>query len=365
MAEMPLAAENYTLPDDSLILRGIHEMYNYDRTEAKTLFSQVVEDYPNHPVGYLLTGVADWMLVRGTGGIPASEETLIHHMDITIGVAEKYTTKHQEDPYGWLLYGMAQGIKARVDLARSHWFDAVIHGYRGITKVKRAQQLAPDLPEVKLAMGAFHYYVGMSSTFIQAAARLLGLHGTTAQGKAELEYAMSHARYSTPEVKSILLYINGYLEDHTAAALSYAASLTKNYPDSPYYWTLRADMEFAQHDTSAAIQSTRKVEGLLPRINRYYQVEFRHKIVYLQGQLQYYREHYSAAINLLNTYIAEDIGEYDLHSVNAQLIIAKSYQKSGFTTKARDTFAQVANTPIPTRMQAEAKVRLQEISRKP
>ncbi|MBS1270928.1 MAG: hypothetical protein MAGBODY4_00056 [Candidatus Marinimicrobia bacterium] len=336
-------------------------MYNYEHREAKQYFRQVMDQYPAHPAGSLLFGVADWMLVRGTHGVTASEETLLVRIQEAAELCKPYVQKNPDDVYGWLLYGMSLGIQARVDLARKHWIAGAIHGYRGITKVKKAEQLDSELADVQLAMGAFHYYVGMSGALLQTVSRLFGLHGTMEQGRKELQHAAENGRYGSQEAWSILMYINGYLEDHVQEALKISRRLTSEFPNSPYYWAMRGDFEFALGDTMAAKNTLDSLRELIPGLDRFYQLEYGNKATYLSGLLAFHRQYYQDAIALLQQYIDENIDEYDFHGLNARIIAGKSYLELNRPDEAQVHFREVAAEQIPSRMRSEARQMLQSL----
>jgi len=336
-------------------------MYNYERREAMQYFQRVIEQYPDHPAGYLMLGVADWMLVRGTQGLAASEETLLVRIRESAEICEPYVEQHPDDVYGWLLYGMSLGIQSRVDLARKHWIDGAIHGYLGITKVKKAEKLYPDLADVQLAMGAFHYYVGMSGALLRTGSKLFGLHGTVEQGRRELRYAAENGRYGSQEAWSILMYINGYLEDRVPEAYTISRQLTREYPKSPYYRAMHGDFELALGDTTAGKRTMDSLRQLLPVLDRFYQVEYRNKETYLNGVLHFHRQQYLEAIKYLQQYLDDNIDEYDFHGLNAQVFIGQSYLRLGKPEVARDYLQEVADEQIPSRMRTKARQILQSL----
>ena len=350
-----LHAQNVlTLPADSLIREGIRRMYNYEQDVAQANFSRVQELHPEHPVGYLLTGVTDWMLGRERLGIEAAQDTLLNRLNNTRSICEKYVSDHPDDPYGWLLYGMTLGLRARADLSESDWMRAAMNGYKGIQQVKKAADLTPDLGDIQLAYGAFHYYVGMSGPFLKVGASLIGLSGTTLEGKEELAYAAENARYGYAEAKSILMYIYGYFEDNIDEALKLARELTAEFPGSPYYWTMRADLEFASAQYVNAKKSMDKLKELLPTLSAFSRDEFEGKYLYLTGLYSHYQGNCQSAVALLTKYLNENADEYDFHDINAELIIGRCHEEMLLVQKASDQYKLVANSELPTRMKMEA-----------
>ena len=358
---LPLGGREYPLlPANSLIRSGIEQLYEYDREKALESFRRVIEHSPEHPVGYYLEGVASWMYERGVHGIPPSEDTLLARMEHTAAVAKRYTKDYPEDPYGFLIFGMAQGTRARVDLARSKWIRTVVHGYEGIRLIQRAADIEPDIPDLQMAFGAFHYYVGMSGWLTRAAASLVGLSGTRPEGKAELEFAAKHSRYAAPEAHGILLFVNGYLEDSLSVALTYAEHLNTHYPGNPYYWSLRGDLEFAAGNAGATERSVEKIRKILPDLHLYDRKNYRTKVTYLEGLLAYHRGEYRLAGDYLKTYLEEGIEEYDFLALNAQLYLGKCSLKLNNIEKARGYFARVADEQIPGRIRQEARTMIND-----
>ncbi len=349
------------LPGDSTIVSGIHQLYNFQHKQAVETFRKVIADYPKHPAGYVLLGVARWEYIRGTQGIPPSEDTLLTEMNRAAELAKIYTTSHPRDPYGWLVYGMALGIQSRVDLARSHWVKAAIHGYKGIQQIKHAQALAPNLPDLQIALGAFHYYLELSSPLLKFAAGIIGFSGNQHQGKTELLIAATRGRYVWPEANNILTYIDGYLEDSVSTALRYSDTMIRDFPESPYIWMIRADMEYTIGDTVSGNTALNRVQHLLPTLDKFYKQEYHKRLVYLKGIRAFYRHHYQDSIELLKQYLNFDFGEYDVNEDNSELIIGKSYLALGDREKAQNWLEKVLHRDIPTRMQSEARQILDEM----
>lgn len=349
------------LPGDSLLRVGIHQLFNYRRTQAVQNFRKVQEQYPNHPSGYFMQGVAAWMIVRGTQGVHASEDTLLARMKQSAEISKAYVKDHPRDEFGWLFYGMSLGAQARVDLAREHWLKAAIHGYKGIRKIQKAENLNPDLPDLKLALGAFHYYVAMSGPLLKAAAGIIGLSGTREEGLQELEYAVKYGRYGPPQANEILIYIYGYLEDQVPKAIRITEQMESEYPRSPYYVTLNSDLHFSLGETAIGSREISILRPMIAGLDTFYAEEYSNKLVYLMGLQSYYQGDYTTAITLLDRYILENVDEYDFHAINAQLFIGKSYQHLNEPDKARDYFEEVAGGDMPNRMKTEAEQLLKQV----
>lgn len=349
------------LPGDSLLRTGIHQMFNFRRAEAVRNFLAVQSQYPRHPAGYFLEGAAAWMMVRGTHGVHASEDTLLARMQESAEISRAYVKDHPGDAFGWLFYGMSLGAQARVDLARQHWLQAAVHGYKGIRRIKKAEKLNPDLPDLRLAMGAFHYYVGMSGPVLKAAAGIIGLSGTREEGLQELEYAAQHGRYGPPQANEILMYIYGYLEDQVPKAVHITKQMETEYPRSPYYVALTADLQFSLGETEQAGGAIETLQPMIATLDTFYAEEYQNKVVYLQGLQSYHRGEFSRAVTLLDRFLRDNVDEYDFFAINAQLTIGKCYQRLDQPVKARIYYREVAGGDMPNRMKTEAEQLLEQV----
>jgi len=320
----------------------------------------VRDQYPEHPIGYFMQGVASWMMTRGSQGVGASEDSLLAGMKRSTEISKEYVNEYPDDAYGWLIYGMSLGAQARVDLARSRWLAAAVHGLRGIRRVQKAEDLNPDLPDLKLAMGAFHYYVGMSGGLLKTAAGLVGLRGTKEEGLEELTYAVENGIYGTPQAQDILVYIYGYLENRVPEALALAEEMTATYYNNPYYRVMEADLYIASGNLPAAEETVDAIPPMLIGIAPFYLVEYQNKMLYLRGLLHYHDANYEEAISSLNQYLEQNVEEYDFHATNTRLHLGKSYWQLGRESQARQYLQEVAESDISTRMKAEAQRLLEE-----
>lgn len=349
------------LPGDSLLRAGIHQMFNFRRVEAVQNFRTIQREYPNHPAGYFMEGAAAWMMVRGTHGVHASEDTLLARMKQSAEISKTYVKDHPRDAFGWLFYGMSLGAQARVDLARQHWLKAAIHGYKGIRRIQKAEKINPDLPDLQLALGAFHYYVAMSGPLLKTAAGIIGLNGTREEGLQELEYAAQHGRYGPPQANEILIYIYGYLEDQVPKAVRLTERMESEYPRSPYYVALTADLQFSLGKTVPAGRAIDALQPMIATLDTFYADEYKNKVVYLQGVQAFHRGELSRAIALLNRFLRDNVDEYDFLAINAQLTIGKCYQGLDQPDKARVYYREVAGGDMPNRMKSEAERLLEQV----
>jgi predicted Zn-dependent protease len=150
------------------------------------------------------------------------------------------------------------------------------------------------------------------------------------------------------------MYIYGYFEDNIDEALILARELTAEFPGSPYYWTMRADLEFAADQYDNAKRSMDTLKDLLPTLSAFSRDEFEGKYLYLTGLYSHHQGNCQSAVAILTKYLKENADEYDFHDINAELIIGRCHEEMLLVQKASHQYKLVANSELPTRMKMEA-----------
>jgi tetratricopeptide (TPR) repeat protein len=135
----------------------------------------------------------------------------------------------------------ALGFRARVSVMRGNWLDAVRDARRAVDNVRDAFLLDPELDDVYLGMGMYHYYLGDLPAPVKPFAFLLtGLWGDREKGLAELERA-TRSPVAGPEAMSVLAFIyDSGRENQREKADAWMARLSAAFPRNPAFRVWRA-----------------------------------------------------------------------------------------------------------------------------
>ncbi|MBK8576499.1 MAG: tetratricopeptide repeat protein [Elusimicrobia bacterium] len=215
---------------------ALTDLYNLDIDKAKTGFRQMIDQYPEHPMGlYGLTTSLWWEL---TNEYDEKNETLEKEFLATARqtIAMTNTLIQQGDPsgVGRLCQGGALGLVARWDAIQGRWMSAYRNGKQAFDLQSKAIEINPELYDAYLGPGIFHYYVAVLPAAIKFFARMV-FGGSKTQGLEEIRLSMTRGRFSRTAARLFLVNIYTNNEKDPTTALTLLREGRKDYPDSPFF----------------------------------------------------------------------------------------------------------------------------------
>jgi len=217
------------------ILRGINLLYDLEFEEAEKLFYRVVENKPDHPIGYFYVAMVSWSKLSTGFWSQDVVKEYTDRIDKTITVARKAIEKGKHDSYTYFYLGGALGFRGRFELMRQNWFSAANDAWEAIQALKTCLKMDPENKDVLLGLGSYDYYTAKLSGVLKWLTYLFFHKGSKEGGLQKLHTAAEEATYSSIESKSMLIHIYMYLEENHLKALPLVLDLGSRFRNNPRY----------------------------------------------------------------------------------------------------------------------------------
>jgi len=144
---------------------GIRLIFYDQFEEALTLFEDLQHSHPDHPAPHFFKAATyqTWMSsFRVSRFREAFEE------DARLAIAKgKAWSKRDNNPWSYFYMGGAYGYQAVNEFRKRDWINAFIDAGRGVKSLEKALAIDPNLFEVYLGLGLYHYWRTAKSKFLR------------------------------------------------------------------------------------------------------------------------------------------------------------------------------------------------------
>ncbi len=241
LLSLTAAQESLNSPARIHVDQAISDLYNYRFDEALQQLDQSAVLDPEHPVTPFLRLAVIWLKTQVEFGPDSSYSVLDKSIETTIPVYEKLIEKHPENPEYRLYLASTYGMSERVALAKKHWVNIIVAGFKAHRIVLDVADKNPELKDVYMPIGIMEYYACQSPKALQWMASLLGIDPDCQAGLDHLKTAAEESYYSWIEASNILTYAYLYIEKDYDAALTWVTPLTETFPGHPFFWFLMGE----------------------------------------------------------------------------------------------------------------------------
>lgn len=217
------------------VLRGIKLLYDLEFEEAERIFSRVVSERPEIPLGYFYMAMVSWSRLSIGFWNKETLKEYVDRIDLTISVAKKRIEKQEADSFDYFYLGGALGFKGRLELMRHNWFSSYLLAYEAIEALRKCEKMDPSNVDVLLGLGLYDYYTAKLSGVVKFLTYLFLYKGDREEGLRKLKKAADDAVYSAIESKSMLLHIYLFMEEDYQKALPFAKELGREFTKNPRY----------------------------------------------------------------------------------------------------------------------------------
>ncbi|WP_052732402.1 hypothetical protein [Hymenobacter terrenus] len=248
---------------------AVHNLYNFKFDQAERQFRSLRRRYPNHPMAYFLLGLNTWWKIMPSNTYNQQyDELFFAYMDTAITKAD---TQYQADGHNYeaaFFLSAAYGFKARLHAERHDWRKATLSSKRALAYLQKSKEANGLSPEFVFGEGLFNYYSVWIAEEYPWLRPVLWFFpkGDRAVGLAQLEQVAQKGFYTAAEARFFRMRILGSArEGNTAAALTAARTLTKDFPDNSCFERAYAQNSFAEGEFFDCEKASRDI---LAKINQ-------------------------------------------------------------------------------------------------
>lgn len=222
---------------DRKIQRGIDYIYNIEFDKADSVFAEVVQWNPQHPIGYFFQAMTQWWRILTNFDDESRDQKFYDMLNHVITMCEDRIDKDANDVTALFFKGGAVGFRGRLRANRGKWVGAANDGLVALPIVRKANALEPNNYDVLLGIGIYNYYADVVPDQYPIVKPFMVFFpsGDRKKGLEQLVEASQHAKYARAEAGYFLLQNYFNYEKDFAKALALATELNKKYPRNPVF----------------------------------------------------------------------------------------------------------------------------------
>jgi tetratricopeptide (TPR) repeat protein len=218
---------------ESLILRGVAEMYNLRFDRADACFDSLIALYPEHPQGYFFKGGSYFYQIISGHRTNMPEEKFLAWNDKALEIAGGLRKKPGGEKDALFYEGAIYGNLGRYYGVQNEWTKAFLNARKSRNLHEDVLKADSACHDAKLSIGVYLYYAASLPAVVDVLAGLLGLGGDRDRGIRLLEEAYRYGHLGRLEAQFLLANI--YLEvGRYEEALALFTDLAERFPENPY-----------------------------------------------------------------------------------------------------------------------------------
>jgi len=220
--------------------KGLDHLYNLEFEEARTLFNQIDERYPDHPVGPFLKGLNVWWEILLDLPDTSHDEAFYHQMNEVIERCNEILDENPDHFDATFFKGAALGFRGRLRSNRDSWVRAAYDGKRAIGYVRDIAQRAPRNNDYVFGKGMYDYYAAIIPEEYPVSKTVMWMmpDGDKERGLSLIRRAAEEGWYIRTEAAYFLTQIYYLYENDFFKARQYVSWLRQQHPKNAYFHAL-------------------------------------------------------------------------------------------------------------------------------
>lgn len=222
---------------DSLVNKGIKEIYSIKFSEAEVTFRKLIADYPNHPAGRFFLAMIDWWKILLDLDNESYDDIFYQKLEDVIYQCDEILDKQPDNVDALFFKGGSIGFRGRLRATRESWIKAADDGRVALPIVERAHNIDPSNVDVQLGFGIYNYYASVipQEYPIIKPLMLFFPSGDKQKGIEQLTKTAYNGKYAKYEARYFLMTLFYNYENDAVRAEEFAELLTTDFPDNPSF----------------------------------------------------------------------------------------------------------------------------------
>lgn len=239
---------------DSIVVKGIRQIYSIEFKEAEKTFNKLIVDYPNHPAGKFFLAMIDWWRILLDTSTEQRDELFFEKIEKVIEHCDKILDEDSENTDAIFFKGGAIGFRGRLNAMRESWLSAAGDGREALPLVEEAGELDPDNIDVKLGFGIYNYYASVIPEQYPIVKPLMIFlpSGDKGLGLKQLKDVAQNGKYTKYEARYFLMTLYYRFEKNYGAAEEYSKMLNDDFPNNPVFERWRGRIAMKKGDLTLA-----------------------------------------------------------------------------------------------------------------
>lgn len=220
-----------------LIKKGLDKTYNFEFDEAKKIYENIKQKYPDHPAyPFLMASGLYWEMLYYDNYKQKAPE-YFNYLKDALTLASKFLTKNAKDVEGVFFSMAVESSLALYYAERDETVKCMTHAKKAYGYMKEGFKLKEEYSDFYFSTGLYDYFVVQYPETHPVYKPFMGffVKGNKQRGIEELEYAAKHGIFSRSECLHYLANIYLKYENMPEKAVLYSEPLIKKYPGNYYF----------------------------------------------------------------------------------------------------------------------------------
>jgi len=222
---------------DSLITKGINQIYSIKFPEAEKTFNSLKKNFPNDPAGNFFLAMIDWWRILLNTTVEKYDDEFIDKLNFIISMCDSILEKKPDNVNALFFKGGAIGFRGRLRALRFSWLKAADDGRNALPIVEKVLKLDPNNNDAIFGMGIYNYYASILPDKYPILKPFMIFMPSTdkEEGIKQVKRTAEKGKYAKYEANYFLMLIYFSDENKPFLANNYARILTKAFPDNPVF----------------------------------------------------------------------------------------------------------------------------------
>lgn len=222
---------------DSLVFKGINEIYGIRFSEADETFSIVREKFPSHPAGYFFDAMIYWWKILLDMNNEEHDDIFFEKLEYVIDLCDDILDENENNIDALFFKGGSLGFRGRLLSVREKWFNAALDGKDALPLVFNAYDLDSTNMDVQLGFGIYNYYADVIPERYPFVKPVMFFFpkGDREKGLKQLELCANEGKYAKIESNYFLMTLYYMYEEDYKKAHLFNERLLEWFPDNPVF----------------------------------------------------------------------------------------------------------------------------------
>lgn len=223
--------------------QGMMLLYNVQFEDARSIFEQASQHFPEHPVGPFLEAVNTWWMIQIDSPDLAYDARFNTLIDEVLQRSNALLKKDKHDQEAKYLKSAALGLRGQFRIRRQSWLGAASDGKDSFDYIEELVEENPDNDDFYYGLGMYDYFFPLALERYPILKPILIIYpeGNKERGIARLERVMRRGRFGRVEAAFALAKIFLLYEKNPARSLGFITWLRTEFPDNPLFHTFEAN----------------------------------------------------------------------------------------------------------------------------
>ncbi|GAB6282098.1 MAG: hypothetical protein STSR0008_08420 [Ignavibacterium sp.] len=222
---------------DSIINKGIKQIYNIQFDEAEKTFRSLIADYPENPAGRFFLAMVDWWRILLDLDNESYDNIFFQKLEDVIYQCNQILKNDKDNVEALFFKGGSIGFRGRLRSIRGNWLKAVDDAIEALPIVQKAAKLDPSNLDVQLGFGIYDYYASVipdKYPYIKPV-MIFFPKGDKEKGLQQLTNTAMNGKYAKYESQYFLMTSYYEYEIDLTNAEKYATMLVNEFPNNPVF----------------------------------------------------------------------------------------------------------------------------------